>query len=189
MGIRCLRVASALLVTSLATVFAACGSSSGLPAATFENTEDTVALYALDGTALSLPSGFSVANDERLRTDRSSNFDFAFNITPAGEAVLLPTGALGLGIASGIAIQTVPFDSVMAAPTSGYVDTSAVRVDSGSVAVVRSRPTQCGFGLVVSYYGKLQVIRIDPVERRIDFRILVDQNCGYRGLAPGIPSR
>jgi len=41
------------------------------------------------------------------------------------------------------------------------------------------------------YYAKLHVLAIDttsgPNGRRIDFEILTDINCGYRGLAPGVP--
>ena len=58
-----------------------------------------------------------------------------------------------------------------------------------TVAVVRSRPTStCVIGTVY-YYAKLQVVRIDTIARRIDYNILVDLNCGYRGLEPGIPKR
>ena len=62
-------------------------------------------------------------------------------------------------------------------------------VSAGTVAIVRSRPTNCLFGVTVSLYAKLLVVAIDPTARRIDFRIMVDQNCGYRGLAPGLPSQ
>ena len=36
-------------------------------------------------------------------------------------------------------------------------------------------------------YGKLEVLQIDTVAHTITFQHLVDQNCGYRGLEPGIP--
>jgi len=103
--------------------------------------------------------------------------------------VLLPTGALGLGRASGIQVQSASFDSVKTAPTGAYTDTLPVPVDSGTVAVVHSRASQCVFGAIVFYYGKVQVLAIDTVARRIDLRVLVDQNCGYRDLEPGIPRR
>ena len=171
------------------SVTAACGTSSGLPAAIFENIVDTISLYALDGTPLPAPSGYNVQSNQVVRTDRLTSFDFAFNITPAGQAVLLPTGALGLGRSSGIQVQHTGFDAVTLAPTSAYVDTTAVPIDSGTVAVVHSRAASCSIGLVVFYYGKIQVLAIDPVTRRIELQVLVDQNCGYRGLEPGIPRR
>ena len=185
------RLAVSLVETVLAVVVSAgaCSNTSGLPAAHIANVVDTISLYALDGTPLSAPSGYDVESREVLRTDRSAHFDFSVNITPAGQAVLLPTGAMGLGRASGVLRESLPFDSVTIAPPSGYNDSLAVALDSGSVAVVRSRVSQCVFGAVVSFYGKVEVLRIDPVARRIDFQVLVDQNCDYRGLEPGIPRR
>lgn len=178
----------AALAASL-VIASACDSSTGLPVANVANVVDTVSLYALDGTPLPAPSGYSIQSNGVLRTDRFTTFDFAFNITAAGQPVLLPTGALGLGRSSGIQVQTVGFNAVTIAPTNAYVDTSAVPVDSGTVAVVHSRAAQCSFGAVVFYYGKIEVLAIDTVARRIDFQVLVDQNCGYRGLEPGIPRR
>jgi len=177
------------LLSALAVAAAACDETIGLPAASFTNVEDTVSLFALDGTPLAAPSGYNIQVKTALRTDHTTSFDFAFNITPAGQAVLLPTGALGLGRGSGIQVQSAPFDSVKTAPTGAYTDTLPVVVDSGTVAVVHSRASQCVFGAIVFYYGKVQVLAIDTVARRIDFRVLVDQNCGYRDLEPGIPRR
>lgn len=178
----------ALFVAGLIAL-AACGDNTlGLPTARFNNVVDTVSLWALDGTALNTPSAYSISSREVVRTDQTTGFDFAFNIR-AGQAVLLPTGALGLGKASGILLQPTPFDSIIEAPSTGYQDSTAVAVDSGTVAVLRSRPTStCVIGTVY-YYAKLQVVRIDTIARRIDYKILVDLNCGYRGLEPGIPKR
>lgn len=180
---------SALAALAAVLVIAACDNTSGLPVATAPNEVDTVSLFALDGTPLPSPSGYNLQSNTVVRTDRFTSFDFAFNITPAGQAVLLPTGALGLGQSSGIQVQSVGFDAVTQAPTGTYVDTSAVPIDSGAVAVLHSRAAQCSFGAIVFYYGKIEVLAIDTVARRIDLQVLVDQNCGYRGLEPGIPRR
>ncbi len=190
MRIRQLRHALCFLGAALAVLAAACDETTGLPAPAFANVEDTVSLFALDGTPLAAPSGYNIQAKTALRTDQTTSFDFAFNITPAGQAVLLPTGALGLGSGSGIQVQGVPFDSVKTAPSGAYADTVAVPVDSGTVAVVHSRASRCDFtGVSVFYYGKVQVLAIDTVARRIDLRVLVDQNCGYRDLEPGLPRR
>ena len=185
------RPLNALFVAALVAV-AACGDNSlGLPTARYNNVVDSVSLWALDGTPINTPSAYNILGipPAAVRTDLTTAFDFAFNITPAGQAVLLPTGALGLGKASGIVVSSTPFDSITLAPSTGYQDSTAVAVDSGTVAVVRSRPTStCVIGTVY-YYAKLQVVRIDTIARRIDYNILVDLNCGYRGLEPGIPKR
>ena len=187
---RFLRPRAALLpaATGLA-VLAACGEPFGLPTARVANQLDTVSLFALDGTPLSAPAAYQLEGRLRVRTDRSAAFDFAFNIDSLGRAVLLPTGALGLGEASGIRLMTTPFDSITVAPNGGYEAKQAVGVTTGTVAVVRSRPLTCSFGATVFLYGKLRVLAIDAGTRRLDFQILVDTNCGYRGLEPGLPHR
>ena len=190
---RCLTVVSlAVLATGLLAV-AACGDT-GLQPGGDPNVIDTVTLYAVDGTALDLPSGFSIATPHAVRTDLTPNFDFVFNITPAGQAVFLPTGALHLGVGSGIQVQKASFDAITIAPGGLYADTSAVAVDSGTVAVVHSRPvTQSSVSFCFSgvgyLYAKLQVLAIDTLARRIDLKVLANQNCGYRSLTTGRPTR
>jgi len=173
----------------IAALLAACNNTTGLLPPNFENVVDTISLFALDGTPVSAPSGYVIQTKEVVRTDQRSDIDFAFNITPAGQAVLLPTGALGLGQLSGIQVQHMPFDAIATAANGQYVDTLPVAIDSGSVVVVHSRPIgSCVVGIVF-LYGKFEVLAIDPIARRVDLRVLVDQNCGYRGLEPGLPSR
>lgn len=170
------------------SLLAACNNTSGLGNANVPNAVDTISLYALDRTPIALPSAYVIRGNSVVRTDLVSGFDIAFNIDTAGRAVLLPTGALHLGVASGVLLQNVPFTAITTAPTTGYTDSLPVRVDSGTVAVIRSRPTSdfCG---VVFYYGKIEVLAIDTTARRIDLQILTDQNCGFRGLEPGLPRR
>jgi hypothetical protein len=184
-------IACSVAVTGLALVAAACGDTTGLPRAVLPNGVDTVSLYALYGTPISAPSAYLLDGRQRLRTDESTGFDFVFNFDSLGRAVLLPTGAVGLVQASGLQRATVPFDSVKVAPTDGYRFAEPLVVDSGTVAIVRSRPTECGFGFIVPLYAKLEVLVIDrtATARRLGFRILVDENCGYRGLEPGLPQQ
>lgn len=171
-----------------ALLVAACDSNAGLGNANIPNVVDTISLYALDRTPIALPSAYVIKGNSVVRTDLVAGFDFAFNITAAGQAVLLPTGALRLGVASGVQLQTVSFTALTQAPTNRYVDSLPVPIDSGTVAVVRSRPVSdfCG---VVFYYGKVEVLAIDTTARRVDLQILTDQNCGFRGLEPGLPRR
>src|SRR5436309_15879621 len=129
----------ALFVAALVAV-AACGDNSlGLPTARFNNVVDTVSLWALDGTPLNTPSAYSISSREVVRTDQTPGFDFAFNITPAGQAVLLPTGALGLGKASGILLQSVPFDAISVVAASVYKNSTAADLAGSTVPVIRAR--------------------------------------------------
>lgn len=184
-----------LFVVALALA-AACGDPFGLPEAQVENRVETVSLYALSGTPVTQPSAYVIPFRQVVRTDQAiTGFDFAFDIDTAGRALLLPTGALRLGRGSGIRLDTLPFDSIKVAPTSNYELDSAVAVDSGSVAILHSRPQGCSFSPTAGFvfYAKLRVLAIDttagPNGRRIDFEILADVNCGYRGLEPGVPRR
>ena len=188
---RLLRPCGAAASVITLAVFAACGSSTGLPAAVFDNVVDTMSLYALDGTPLTAPSAYDIkANPPvALRADAITDYDFVFNIDTAGHALLLPTGAIGLGKASGIRLEATSFNAITTAATSGYQDSTAVQIDSGSVLVLRSRPTQCSFGAVVYMYAKLEVLKVDRVARRMDFQVLADGNCGYRSLQPGVPKQ
>ena len=155
-----------------------------------DNVVDTVTLYALSDTPVNLPSGLMLSsNPHAVRTDNIATFDFAFDIDTAGRAVLLPTGAMHLGTASGGQLSDTPFDSIKIAPTSGYQRDSAIVLDTGAVAILHSRPTGCSFFAAATYffYAKLHVIALDMKSRRIDIELLADINCGYRGLEPGLP--
>src|SRR6266571_5785736 len=143
-----------LAACGIVALAAACTESLGLPAAFNENVVDTVSLWALDGTALSLPSGYQLSTKTTVRTDRSSSFDLAFNVDTLGRPVFLPTGALGLGLGSGLHHETAAFDAITTPPSSGYTSDSAFVFDSGAVAVVRSRPG-CSLGATIFYYAKL----------------------------------
>jgi len=123
-----------------------------------------------------------------VRTDQTGVFDFAFDITPAGDPVFLPTGPLGLGEGSGLQPAPTPFDSTTIAPTGGYVYDAATAADVGADLLVQSRVTAC-YGGTASFYAKLRVLTVDLVQRRTEFEILVNTNCGYRGLEPGLPTR
>ena len=178
----------ASLALGLLTV-TACGDTKLQPGFD-ENVVDTVTLYALDGTALQLPSAYSISTAAVVRTDQQSTFDFAFNITSSDSAVLLPTGALHLGIGSGILKVAAPFDAVTIVPGGVYVDSTPVHIDSGTVAVVHSRPVSCLVTGSLSYeHAKLQVLAIDTVARSLRIQILSNKNCGYRSLEPGHPTR
>src|SRR5258708_6909793 len=147
----------------------------------------TVTRWALDGPARSWPSGYQIATKTTIRTDRSSSFDFAFDVDTLGRPVFLPTGALGLGVGSGLQHTSAAFDAITAPSGSDYTSDSAFVFDTGNVALARSRPG-CSLGASIFYYAKLKVLAYDPVARRVDFEILVNANCGYRSLKPGVPT-
>src|SRR5207237_7711891 len=171
-------------------ILASCGNPFGLPAAFLTNLVDTVTLYALSGTPVSQPSGYLIYGGNQVRTDLSSQLDFAFDIDTADQAVLLPTAALKLTAGSGFQISPLAFDSIKIAPVTGYNHSTAFVVSEGDVILAQSsrgNALSCTFNIINPLYAKLHVIAIDDSSRTINFEILRDSNCGYRGLEPGLP--
>jgi hypothetical protein len=168
----------------------ACDSPLDVPAATDTNKVDTVTLYALRGTDLLQPSAYDVVGRVVAHTDRLEAFDFAVDIADDGTPLLYPAGTLGLAKDPGVLLVTTPFDSVTSAPLTGFVTDTVQHLRVNSVFVVKSRPNglNCALAGTLPRYGKFQVIAVDPVKRSISFEALVDANCGYRGLEPGLPT-
>ena len=175
--------------TAVAASVLACSNPAALPAPTFTNVVDTVSLYALRGTDIALPSAYTLDNAVPVRTDQTTALDFAFDFDSLGEPALFPTAAIHLGTQSGLQRSTTAFGAITLAPTGNYDFEKPIALDTGMIVLVRSRPTTCLFGVTVSLYAKLRVLGVDSTARRLDFEILVDQNCGYRGLAPGLPKQ
>src|SRR3972149_1301669 len=88
-------LAFGLSAAALAVAASACGDPFGQDA-TVENPVDTVVLYPLRDTPIRLPSAYNMlqpAGAQAVRTDTTSQFDFAFDIDTTGQAVVYPAGA------------------------------------------------------------------------------------------------
>jgi hypothetical protein len=179
------------LALLLAVALGACGNANVLPPATVPAVVDTLALWAVTGTDIIHPSAFDLLNNQVVRTDRTAGFDFVFDIVvdSVGDTVpvLIPRGGVGLPQDGGLQRVGVQWDTLRLAPSDGYDPQLPVRLALGAVVVARSRIQTCNFGLSAGLYAKIQPLDIDLPNRRMVIRILVDQNCGYRGLEPGIP--
>ena len=177
---------AALLAPPLLSLFWACSSAFTVPPATLAVDSGSVTLWALTGTDLAHPSAYDVIYQTVARTDRTSAFDFAFDIQVDTlhdtTAVFLPRGPLGLYLDGGLQVSTQAFDSITIAPTTGYQDTLAVPVKVGTVVLAASRGETCNFGLVKPLYVRMHVTALDLVARTITFSIVSDPNCGYRSL-------
>jgi hypothetical protein len=183
---RTIRGLSVLVPLALA---AACSDSNSLGDATEVNAVDTVTLGALEGTSISTPSGYRISTGP-VRTDQTVEFEFAYNVRRLDDGsyqrVLLPLAALGLTstnqVEPGLQRREESFDDISHAPSNGYVSDSAVPVQLGERYVVRSRVV-CSIG--VPLYGKLQILSFQ--DSTVTFQVLTDQNCGFKGLLPGLP--
>lgn len=168
----------------------ACSDANDLPNATVANVERIDTLWALVGTPVATPSGYSVEGSRRVRTDLTIDFDFAYHIEPDGQQVFLPRAALGIDTANavnpGFVARDESFEAITTPPGGGYVSDSAVPIAAGQRFVVRSRVT-CNLG--VPKYAKLEVLEFVEASRIVTFRILANDNCGFRSLEPGLPDR
>ena len=182
---RSLRRVIALLLTATA-----CSDSNDLPDPTLTNVERSETLYALVGTPVSTPSAYALEGSRRVRTDLSVDFDFAYNVESDGRKVFIPRAALGIdssaGLNPGFQVRTETFEGIREAPSNGYITDRVVPIAVGDRFVVRGRIT-CTIG--VPKYAKLEVMEFDETARTVTFRILTDENCGFKGLEPGLPDR
>ncbi|NIN11567.1 MAG: hypothetical protein GTN62_08690 [Gemmatimonadales bacterium] len=178
------------VAASLLTAATACGGGLGLPSPVFENIVDTTTLFALQGTAITSPSAFDVVSGRRTRTQLAEPFDFAFDIDETGKPILLPREVLGLRTAAGILLADTPFNSVLRAPTEDYITDSAIPIEEETTFVARSRAASqtCSFLGALPRYGKFRVLTLDPQQRTVTLELLVNRNCGYRDLEPGLPT-
>jgi hypothetical protein len=180
------------LALVFAAALAACGDPNLLPPATIPIRQDTLTLWALTGTPILRPSAFDILHQTPARTDRTSEFDFVFDFRSdsVGDtvAVLIPRGGFGLSGDAGLLRLVANYDTLRLAPAEGYEFRKPVAFDPEVVVVARSRLQTCNFGLQYGLYVKLQMIDLNRAERWVRLRMNLDPNCGYRGLAPGIPS-
>jgi hypothetical protein len=181
----CLALAAGAVLT------VACGNDVNLPPATVENTVDTAEVFALRGTAIGTPSAFDVASALPVLPELGDPFDFAFDIDSTGAAIFYPSGLLGGSTTAGIHRASDTFDEIRRAPLEDYVTDSIVAIATGMVLVVRSRAVSAGCSAVTGAlprYGKFEVLSIDAGSRTVTLKMLVDLNCGYRELVPGVPT-
>jgi hypothetical protein len=170
---------------------AACSDNDNLPDPTDQNLVDTVTVGSLTDTPITTGSGFAVGAVQAIRTDRSPDFDFAYDIQgdPAtGTSVILPRAALGIvsssGAEPGLMRRSEAFDAIELAPSNGYVTEEAVPIALGERYIVRSRVV-CNIG--VPQYAKVEIIGLE--DNSLTLKVLANTNCGYRGLEPGFPDR
>jgi hypothetical protein len=191
-----------LLLLGITSV-GACGNPTEVKA-TLKVIDDTAAVFGLTGAPLNGPTALNTFVPRVVRADPSQSYDvvFDFRVDPATNdtfAVLLPPRAVGTFGSAGIQKDSADYSAILQAPTSGYNDSTATRIDSGDVVLIQARAAACASQLLEQrqfIYSKLVVDSIrtppyDPVTRptgnTIFFRMRVDPNCGFISLADGIP--
>jgi hypothetical protein len=166
----------------LATVLPGCGDSPvGVPV---PDTPGEATLTDFRTGPLVEPSAFSWIVLSVVRTDQSSQWDFAFALEADSTAQLFPRGAV-LEQPSTAGLQIVPesFENLTQAPLTGYVTDEPVTVQVGDVLAAVSR-RQCG-SLALVRYGKLEILDIDLARGQLTFKQLANPNCENPNLVPG----
>ncbi len=186
-----MRFRTLLTATLAATLTVACSADPFAPIASVRNIVDTVALGALHGTPVGVPSAYSVSNSRVIFTEsvEDNQFDFAFDFDSVQGPAFYPTGLFPTimppsATNPGLKRTVIPFDSIKIADQNGYITNKIMPVDSGDIFLARSA-ISCSQG--VPQYAKIEILSIDTAGRGVTFRVLTDNNCGYRGLQTGIP--
>ena len=184
------RFLSLAAVLALAVAIACSDDLLGTP--TVANAIDTVTLGALEGTPISVASGYNISTGA-VRTDDPNvgvSFEFAYNVRKLGDGtyqrVFLPRAALvGAGSTAdpGLLRQTKTFAEITRAASNGYTADSAVPIQVGERYLVRSRVVCVSLG--VPLYGKLEILSFQ--DSTVTFKVLTDLNCGFRDLNVGLP--
>jgi hypothetical protein len=199
---------SLLLLGLVGLALTGCNDPFAILPATRENRVDTLELYAANGTALTLPSGYAiVVKDDTTRKGairigldpspiaNAPPFDFLYRIDAVDGPQFAVYGAVAPSSTSqttagrpGLQTSTQRFDDITEGQQIGYTVDEPINLTVGLVLFARSAlPNNCFLG--IPYYAKIEIISFDDVKRSVKFRALANTNCGYRGLLPGIPER
>jgi len=185
------------LATTLAT--SACGGPTELKANS-NTIAATVTIYALNGASAVHPAALALVSTPRaVRMTTDYQFDLAVDFDESGAARLIPVdrvaspAILPNGRFVGLQKVAEPYDAISRAPNGGYVNGADLPIAVGDVGVIQSlNHPYCAnvFYVAQNIYAKFVVDAINPAADSVRLRLLVDPNCGFRGLETGtLPSR
>jgi hypothetical protein len=177
-------------------VLNACGDPTSLKANSITSV-DTLYVFALSGTPPTYPSGVSILAKSAIRVDGFAGFDVAFDIDESGRTVVYPVKMVvtSPGGSRPVGLQKVAgsFETVLAAPASGYETDSSFVLGAGETLVIQAPHNSgsqdiCSFALSPYLYGKIGVDSVNLASRTIYIQLGLDPNCGFRSFASGIPT-
>ena len=178
-----------VLVPVLALAATACGDLTK-PKAAYANAAGAYTLYAYPYAPANAYSALSFLTGATL-TDANYTFDVTFDLSPTGDAKIIPVRAIGGSLAGSlkrVGLQIVPgaFEALREAPETGYDTLSVQTVKPGQVVAVELQDiNSCLYSLGGSLiYAKVTVDSVSPTTHRVFTRTVVDPNCGYRQVMP-----
>jgi hypothetical protein len=107
---------------------------------------------------------------------------------------------VGASGTAGLLLTTQAYDALTDAPTSGYNDSLPLLIKGGTVFFVQSLSFNCTTQALLGrryIYSKIIVDSINysaydpnsaPAGRTLYYRMVVDPNCGFISLEPGLPT-
>lgn len=182
-----MRLSTLLCILPLALVGAGCGNSLGPQEWT--PTPDTVTLFSVSRSDYTgMPSGLDFVTGQTVAIEGATAGGFDVVLAEqGGSLVLLPVDAIS-GSVTGVGVSAITgtsFDDLQEAPsdTSKYVRASAVPLEAGSVYVVRSRQSSCGY-ISGQWYAKVQPLALDESQGTARIRFVRNPFCDDRNLVP-----
>jgi hypothetical protein len=157
-----------------------------------DNIENQFAVYAMNGTPATLPSGILVQEAIPVRIDANLGFDLAFDLKSADSVAVHTVAFVASQLAHprrvGLKLAAGAFAEEMTAPTTGFVYDSTLAVGIGQTVFVDVFAGTCaGSFLGQNIRGKLRVDSLDFTNRVIYLHVLSNPNCGFKSLVVGKP--
>lgn len=184
---------SRALLVAIAAVAAigGCDKATGLKAQ-FPNLEAKPTVYAMNSSAITLPSALAVRAVTPVRIDATFLFDLAFDLNASGVVQVYTLSRMANEITGthrvGIQVGSAPFASILKAPTSGYAYDTVMALPIGKTMLVDIVEQNCSSSFLgVNIRAKLSVDSVNTTTRAIYLHILSNPNCGFRALNQGEP--
>ncbi len=184
-----------LATICVAAGLSACGDPTNIKAQ-LPTFVDTLSVWALSGTPPGYPSAVSIPGRQIVPVSAVASFDVALDINASGEPVIYPVKLVvstpGGGRPVGLQKVTGSFESITAAPRTGFETDSALVLTAGETVVVQTPHNGdqeiCQFAISPDLYAKITVDSVNLASRILYFRMATDPNCGFRSFAAGIPT-
>lgn len=172
-----------------------CGEDN-LQQASLPTARDSYTVFALTGSPVAYPSGINTFFRQAVRVDGNANFDVAFDINAAGNAIVYPARLVVSALTGdrpvGVRMISGTFESILSAPTGAYPDSLPIVAAVGDVVVIESarngQGDVCQFSISPFIYSKLLIESVVPASRTIIVQAVMNPNCGFRSFEPGIPA-
>lgn len=146
-------------------------------------------LFSLDREEFNRPAGFNMLEGRTIIVESAQAtgaWDFALD-RQDGQLFLLAPRLLGIPNRAGIVeIPNARFEDVREAPsdTARYVRDRPVRVNPGSIYVVRTHEQVGAFGMICVFYGKFEPLEINAADGVLRFLHDTSPDCNNRSLVP-----